>query len=359
MTTATTMRAVAAEPSAALFSPTKTAATRVPRLGFLGTGWIGRLRMQALLDAQATLPHPLATFGAVYDPSPQAAEAAAQLAEGPLICGSVEELLDAELDGIVIATPSALHADQCVAALEKGKAVFCQKPLARTSAETARVIHAARLADKLLAVDFSYRYLRGMNVLRDLISSGELGEVFAADLTFHNAYGPDKPWFYDMASSGGGCVMDLGIHLVDLAMWLMGHGDVNQLSSTLFHKGNKQRPPFAAVEDYAVAEFGLGEARVRLTCSWNLHAGQDAVIEAQFFGTQGGAAIRNVSGSFFDFEIHRFQGTSKQLIAGYPDAWGGRALIDWAARLGSSDRYDPHVEQALKVAQVIDRIYCR
>lgn len=329
-----------------------------PRLGFIGTGWIGRLRMEALMDAQASLPKPLAHFSAVYDPSVEMARAAAHLTKAS-ICRSLDELLDADLDGVVIATPSALHADQCVAALERGKAVFCQKPLARTSAETARVVHAARLANKLLAVDFSYRHLQGINTLRELISSGELGELFAADLTFHNAYGPDKPWFYDMACSGGGCVMDLGIHLVDLALWLTGSGEVNQLSSTLFHKGIKQRPPFKEVEDYAVAEFGIGNARVRLTCSWNLHAGQDAVIEANFYGTCGGVALRNVGGSFFDFEIHRFHGTSRQQIAGYPDAWGGRALLDWVTRLAQSDQYDHQVEQVLTVAQIIDRIYCR
>jgi len=103
------------------------------------------------------------------------------------------------------ATPSALHAPQTCQALEAGTAVFCQKPLARTADETRQVIRAARRADRILGVDLSYRFVDGVPQMRELVRSGELGTVFAADLVFHNAYGPDKPWFYDVRQSGGGC----------------------------------------------------------------------------------------------------------------------------------------------------------
>lgn len=331
----------------------KRPANRVPRLGFVGTGWIGRLRMQSLLHTE------LAEFCAAYDVSLEAAEAAAALCSGMQVPDRLNDLMAADLDGLVIATPSAQHARQCITALSHDKAVFCQKPLARTAAETARVIEAARLADKLLAVDFSYRHLAGVATLRDMIKAGELGTVFAGDLVFHNAYGPDKHWFYDMRSSGGGCVMDLGIHLVDLAMWLLGDGAVTKLSSTLLHRGQPLSAPYDVVEDFALAEFNLEDARLRLSCSWNLHAGRDAIIEASFYGTRGGAAIRNVNGSFFDFELYRLDGTAEKKIAGYPDDWGGRALVDWVQRLSHSSAYDPKIAQVLKVAEVIDRIYRR
>jgi predicted dehydrogenase len=324
-----------------------------PRLGFMGTGWIGRLRMEALRETKS------AEFAAVFDPSPEAAQAAAALQDNTRISDSFEALLDSDVDGVVIATPSALHASQCEQALRKGKAVFCQKPLARTRRETEGVVNAARKADKLLGVDFSYRHLAGMDQLRELIRAGELGEIFAADLVFHNAYGPDKPWFYDVKSAGGGCVMDLGIHLVDSLFWLLDRRDVDQVDSQLYAQGRKLEPPLQEVEDYAAASLVLGDTHARLCCSWNLHAGQDAVIETRLYGTKGGAAIRNVGGSFFDFEIHRFDGTSTQQLAGYPDDWGGGALGRWVEQLALSDRYDSEVEQAVKVADVIDRIYRR
>lgn len=330
-----------------------TPATALPRLGFIGAGWIGRMRMQSLYDAR------LATFCAVHDVSPDAINAVTRICGDLHTPAELDDILAAELDGLVIATPSALHAEQAVAALGGGKAVFCQKPLARTEAETRRVIDAARAANKLLAVDFSYRHLAGMNALRQLIASGELGEIFATDLVFHNAYGPDKNWFYDVNLSGGGCLIDLGIHLVDLALWLLGDGEVQRLSSTLFHQGQRLQPPLQQVEDYATADFLLDDAHVRLCCSWNLHAGRDAVISAAFHGTQGGVMLHNVNGSFYDFEIHRFNGTARQQLAGYPDDWGGRAILDWAQRLQQGEGYDPQVESVIKVAQIIDRIYQR
>ncbi|MFP3541668.1 Gfo/Idh/MocA family oxidoreductase, partial [Pseudomonas sp. SIMBA_044] len=78
------------------------------------------------------------------------------------------------------------------------------------------VLAAARTADRLLSVDLSYRHTHAMEQIKGLIQSGELGEVRAVDLTFHNAYGPDKKWFYKRSESGGGCVIDLGVHMIDL-----------------------------------------------------------------------------------------------------------------------------------------------
>src|SRR5947199_289519 len=82
-----------------------------------------------------------------------------------------------------------------IRALKRGAAVFCQKPLGRTAAEARAVIDAARAADRLLCVDLSYRFTDGMRRIRELVRAGALGRVYAVDLVFHNAYGPDKAWF--------------------------------------------------------------------------------------------------------------------------------------------------------------------
>jgi predicted dehydrogenase len=119
-----------------------------------------------------------------------------------------------------VATPSALHATQTISLLERGVAVCCQKPLGRNAEEVSVVIGAASSANQLLKVDLSYRFTAAMEHLRRVVQSGELGEIFTSELYFHNAFGPQKPWFYDPALSGGGCVIDLGIHLVDAALWI-------------------------------------------------------------------------------------------------------------------------------------------
>ena len=327
---------------------------RRPRLGFLGTGWIGRHRLEAVAASGA------AEIAAIVDPAPANAEAAKALAPEAPILGSLDALLDADLDGIVIATPSAMHAEQSVAALERGLAVFCQKPLGRTAEETARVVDAARTADRLLGVDLSYRHTEAARRVRDLVQGGALGEVFAADLVFHNAYGPDKPWFYDPALSGGGCVIDLGIHLVDLALWTLDFPAVSATSARLFSGGASLSPGADAIEDYAVATLDLDNGVVvRLACSWNLSAGCDAVIGAEFFGTRGSAALRNVAGSFYEFTATHARGTTSVTVAHAPDAWGGRAAVAWVRRLGRNRAFDPRADHLVVLAAAIDRIYGR
>jgi predicted dehydrogenase len=299
-----------------------------------------------------------AQVAALADADPDAAAEAARLAPEAAVAADLDALLDLGLDGVVIATPSALHPAQCLRALEAGTAVLCQKPLGRTAAEARAVVAAARDADRLLGVDLSYRFTAGMERIRALIGEGALGEVFAADLTFHNAYGPDKDWFYDPARSGGGCVMDLGVHLVDLALWALGFPAVAEVAARLFADGAPLEG--AGVEDYAVATLTLETgAVVRLACSWRLSAGQDAVIAAEFHGTQGGAAFRNVGGSFYDFEAARFRGTARETLSLPPDPWGGRAACAFAARLAQGARFDPEAERLVAVAEVLDRIYGR
>ncbi|MBV9931020.1 MAG: Gfo/Idh/MocA family oxidoreductase [Alphaproteobacteria bacterium] len=326
--------------------------TSRPRVGFLGVGWIGRHRVEAMLATGAI------EAAAVADPSAEMAAEALKLAPDAKRVGGLEGLLAERLDGIVIATPSALHAEQSIRALEGGAAVFCQKPLGRTAHEAAAVVAAARSADRLLAVDLSYRFTEAMRRIRRLLEEGALGSVYAVDLVFHNAYGPDKSWFYDPLLSGGGCVMDLGVHLVDLALWSLDFPSVEAVSADLLSGGARLRD--GQVEDYAVANLTLeGGASVRLACSWRLPAGREAVISAAFYGTNGGAALRNVGGSFYDFTAERYRGTATETLASPPDAWGGRAAADWAERLARGERFDPAAERLVDVARVLDAIYGR
>ncbi|WP_246167452.1 Gfo/Idh/MocA family protein [Sphingomonas piscis] len=262
------------------------------------------------------------------------------------------------LDGVVIATPSALHAEQSIAALNAGAAVFCQKPLARTAAEVQSVLDAAQRNDRLLGVDLSYRHTAAMQAVREQVGSGALGHVFAADLTFHNAYGPGAGWFWDPALSGGGCLIDLGVHLVDLALWMFDFPEVTSATASLFRDGRPLQPN--EVEDYAVGTLQVATgATVRIACSWNLSAGTDAVIEAKFFGSQGGAAMRNVDGSFFDFTAERYEGRNTSTLTTPPDEWGARAAADWVRTLAGGGRFAESTTGLLDSARALDRLYGR
>jgi predicted dehydrogenase len=175
---------------------------------------------------------------------------------------------------------------------------------------------------------------------------------------FHNAYGPDKPWFLDPSLSGGGCAIDLGIHLVDLLLWTLGFPAVEKVASRLWREGRPAGSDEA--EDFCLAELDLTNGtRARLACSWFSHEGRDAVIEATFRGRDGAASMCNVLGSFYDLSAEQREGTATHTLAEPPDDWGGRAAVEWARRLGQGAGYDPAIEQALSVAGVIDRVYGR
>ena len=297
-----------------------------PRLGFLGVGWIGRSRLEAIERADAGV------VAAVADPA----------VDGAL--DSYDELLANDLDGVVIATPSALHAEQAITALERGLPVLVQKPVGRTADEVRAVVAAAERADVLLGVDLSYRHAAAFATAREVVRAGRIGEVIASELVFHNAFGPDKPWFRDPELAGGGCVIDLGIHLVDLAVWTL-----DLTPSTVVSR--LQGTP---VETWATAELD----HVRVACSWDAHAGRDAWIEATFFGTDGGLRVTNVGGSFYDFRCELLVGTTSEVLADPPDAWPGRAAVAWARRVAAGDRFDTaEAAELVRVAEILDRIY--
>jgi len=329
---------------------------KVLSLGFIGVGWIGRNRMQALINSGC------AQANVIAEPSVPCAQEALKFSQKSSLTTIADEVyVNPDIDGIVIATPSALHASQSLKALNEGKAVFCQKPLGRTAKEVRDVINASLKANKLLTVDLSYRYTKAFEAVYNTMLNGEIGKVYAVNLIFHNAYGPDKDWFYDIKQSGGGCVMDLGVHLIDMALCCLGFPDVAKVDSYLFSNGEKLEPGAEKVEDFAkVSMFTANGTAINLECSWNVSAGKDAVIEASFFGTNGGVAFTNCNGSFYDFKAERFFGTRTEVLYEGEDNWGGRAGVAWAQNILKGSGFDAvTANEFIKTAEVIDRIYGR
>lgn len=323
-----------------------------PRLGFLGADRIARHRLESIAQSG------VAEITAVADPERALALQAARNAPQAAILSSFDALLEVGLDGIVMSTPSALHAEQAVTALERGVAVFCHKPLGRTADEARRVIDAARAAGLLLGVDLPYRFLTAARKIRELCRNGELGDLYSVDLVFHNAFGPDQWQAYDWQVAGGGCVMDLGIQLLDLALWTLDFPRVINTTSRLFARGNPIQGRSHEAEDYAIARIDLETgATISLACSWRLPSGCDARISGSFYGTRGGAAFHNVDGSFHDYLAERFFGAKRETLACSPELWGGRAAVDWAQRLADGAGFDSEVEHLVGVAEALDSIY--
>ena len=329
---------------------------RRPRLGFVGLGWIGAMRLEAVAGARG------AEIAALCDANPGRLESTARnhSAAHPACFQEYGELLaragDLRLDGVVIATPNSLHAPQALAAFDSGLAVFCQKPLALTAGEAREMVAASRRAGRRLGVDYSYRFIEGARRLRAAIAARELGRVFHVETAFHNAYGPDKPWCFDPALSGGGALMDLGVHLIDLALWLLGDPAVRAVHGAAFRGGVRERG--RVVDDFASARIEVGEgAVIDLAVSWNAHAGRDCDIRTALFGTAGGADFHNVDGSFYDFELARLAGRTTTVESRESRDWMGKAILDWVDHLAAGRGFDPEVERSVVVSEVVDAIY--
>lgn len=328
-----------------------------PRLGFVGVGWIGAHRLEAVASAQAA--DVVGIADARLEATREALRRIQQHAPSARAM-TFDHLLEAGLDGIVIATPNAAHVEQSIAALGSGLAVFCEKPLSRTAGEAQTIVDTARARDRLLDVDFCYRHVAGVPQMAELVSSGALGKVYTAHLVFHNAYGPDKAWFNDPEQAGGGCVMDLGIHLIDLLLWVTGFPQAEHVESRLYSRGALLHTPQRELEDYADITLDLSSGMTaHLACSWRISAGCDAVIEATFHGTRGSVRLRNVGGSFYDFTAEHCEGTRCTPLSTPPDDWGGRAICDWARRLAISPRFDERATHLVEVSRIVDRIYGR
>jgi predicted dehydrogenase len=325
-----------------------------PRLGFLGIGGMGLRRLEALQQLGG------AEIAAVCDPPRERVARVRAQATGAAVCSSLAEMVELDLDGIVICTPSALRARQSLECLGWGLPVFCQKPLARNARETLSVVLEAQNQDCLLDADLSYRHLAAVDAIMDLAHSGGIGDIYAARLCFRNAHGPDRAWFHDPRFTGGGGVLDLGVHLIDLATRVVG-SPVETVEASCFAGGEPlARAAADRAEDYATARLRLAcGAVVDLACSWNLALGRDAVIEADFYGTKGGARLRNVGGSFYDFQAVHTRGTRSRVLVEPPDDWGPRALASWARRLGDGAGFDCDAWELVQLARVIDAIYGR
>lgn len=318
-----------------------------------GLGWIGSLRLEAIRGLDW-----IEVVG-LSDPCREAVSGVAVSFPGAQVANSYEHLLSIPADGVVIATPNSLHFSQIQAALRQSLAVFCQKPIGLNSNEVVQNVELAKEKNLSLECDLSYRYLSATSKVRELILSQALGEVLTAHCVFHNSYGPDKQWYFNRNLSGGGCLMDLGIHLIDLNGWLLNLG-LPKSSHARFHiyRELQQAEIHEPVEDFASAFLSYqGGPQVFIQCSWNLALDVDAHISWEFVGTKGTAVIRNIGGSFYHFEaVHSYQG-GRTVLASPPDSWNGRALLSWAEGLRRGRGGREEVMQLVKVHKTLERLY--
>jgi predicted dehydrogenase len=254
-----------------------------PGVAVVGCGLIGRKRAAALGDARLV---------ACADPLLERAQELAGTAAGAVAVSRWEEVIGrADVDIVIVATTNEALAPVTLAAVEAGKHVFVEKPAARTTAELDRVIEAASRRNRLVRVGFNHRYHPAMQEARELIDSGALGPLMFIRGRYGHGGRPgyEREWRADPAKSGGGELIDQGVHLIDLAGWFLG--------------------PFTEVDGVAATYFWNMPVDDNAFLTLRTSAGQTAFLHVsctewknlfslEIYGREGKIAIDGLGGSY-------------------------------------------------------------
>lgn len=210
-----------------------------------------------------------------------------------------------EIDSVSICTWNNSHAEISIAALDAGKNVLCEKPLCQTVEEALAVEQAVKRSGKLLQVGFVRRYSDNAQILKQFIEAGELGDIYYAKASCLRRLGNPGGWFSDQERSGGGPLIDIGVHIIDICWYLMGKPKVKSVSANVsnilgnrahirnlsFYKAADYDASKNNVEDMANAmiRFENG-ASLLIDVSFTLHAKSDE-MSIKLYGDKGGAEL--------------------------------------------------------------------
>jgi len=246
------------------------------RVGLIGCGAIARREHLPAFKAS-----PDADVVAFASRSLGSAEAAAGEYGGGKVFEDWRELVESDIDAVDICSPNASHAEQAVAAAKAGKHVLVEKPMACTVAEADAMIAAAREAGVVLQVAHNMRYVPAVVAARDEVARGAIGELVGARVAFGHSgpynWAPEASWFHDPALSGGGALIDLGIHAIDFTRYVT-RDEITEVAAILHGEG--------PVEDAAhvLMKFASG-ATGSLQSSWIIRPAPDFGLT--LFGTEG------------------------------------------------------------------------
>jgi predicted dehydrogenase len=287
------------------------------------------------------------------------------------LCTDPADLInDPDIDIIDICSPNMYHAEQAIAALKAGKHVICEKPLAPTPDAIRKMIDARNESGKLLMTAQHFRFRGISQTMKDIIKTGALGEVYhARSWMLRRGLIPVRPTFMYKEHSGGGPCIDIGVHILDLTLWLMGHPKpvaVSGVARTALahHEGafsSWGRVPVPAdmdVEDFAAAfvRFDNG-ATLILEVSWLLHhntSGEDAKI--WLYGTEGGCEWPKAEFMHTNYAARQFDNRTLQLTQ---DTLEAHALecVEFARAVAEGLPSPVPPEESLYVQTILDGIY--
>lgn len=343
------------------------------KVGIIGCGGIANGKHMPSL---ATVPG--VEQVAFCDIVPERAEKAAKEygAKGAKVYGSYAELLNAGgLDSVHVCTPNASHSEIAIAALEAGLHVMCEKPMAKTAEGARKMVEVAKRTGKLLTVGYQSRYRADSQYLKKMIDDGDLGEVYMAKAhAIRRRAVPTWGVFLDAEQQGGGPLIDIGTHALDLTLWLMGNYEIESVTGSVFRKlADRENaanawgswdPKEYTVEDSAFGFIKMkGGATIFLESSWALNERDTREATCTLYGTEAGADMRgglNINGE----KNSRLYDTKIELNAGgvafyegastKPEHVEARVFVE---AIRGNGKLTVLPEQACVVSEVLEAIY--
>lgn len=244
------------------------------RVGLVGCGLVARrYHLPAFQRCEE------ATVVAVASGRVESAKAAAEQFGVPRVHARWQDLAgDPDVDAVDVCAVNALHADISIAAARAGKHVLVEKPMAVTVAEADAMIAAARQAGVVLMVAHNLRFVPAFEELRRIVESGALGRLYVARGVFMHA-GPDEAWgatsdwFWRQDTAGGGSLIDLGVHIVDLLRWFVGRRVLEVAAMT----SRVEKPTYADDNAMLVLRFE-GDVLATVQTGWTARPAADTEI---------------------------------------------------------------------------------
>ncbi|WAH35572.1 Gfo/Idh/MocA family protein [Alicyclobacillus dauci] len=213
-----------------------------------------------------------------------------------------------QLDAVSICTPNTSHVPLALTAIEHGADVLLEKPLSTDYSEAQKLVEMAKQNNRICMIGMPHRFRNEARVLKRFVDNGDLGNLYYVKAKILRRRGTPTGWFTDKAKSGGGPLMDIGVHVLDLAWWITGMQKPTTISGQLVQglgkystvmtsrwksaDGANQDNSVFDVEDFASAYIRFENGMVlSLEVSWALNGPQDDAVKVDVYGSQGGVSI--------------------------------------------------------------------
>ncbi len=340
------------------------------RVGIIGCGGIANGKHMPSLKALNRVD--LVAFCDIIREKAEKAAAEYGTPDAKVYTDYMELIADASIDVVHVCTPNRSHADITVDALHAGKHVMCEKPMAKTAADARRMVEAAKVTGKKLTIGYQHRHKPESNYLKSVIGRGDLGDIYYAKAFAIRRRGtPNWGVFLNEFEQGGGPLIDIGTHSLDLTLYLMNNYKPRMVVGTKYKKledpscGNPWGACDHTMEDAAFGFIVMEDgATITLEATWALNT-VEPIQEGslQLCGSKAGAQIKN--------GIVINKGEFGRLIEIKPDvSSGGVAFYDgvketpaitearrWIDAIENDT--DPVVlpEQACVVSEILEAIY--